>query len=177
MKNALQAQLLKAGLVDQKKAKQLSKQALHQQRTGQDDDAAIKASIAQANAEKLAKDAALDQEKQRQLQQKALHASIVQMINVHQVANTAGDIAFQFIDDAKIKKIYVSQTVYNALVSGSLVIAKQGTAYVFLPQALADKIDGKMAGFTIRTKSSDNTATTQEDDPYAAYVIPDDLMW
>ncbi|NUF85308.1 DUF2058 family protein, partial [Acinetobacter seifertii] len=35
VKNALQAQLLKAGLVDNKKAKKLTKQAQHEQRTGQ----------------------------------------------------------------------------------------------------------------------------------------------
>ena len=33
-KNALQAQLLKAGLVDSKKAKKLTKQAQHAKRTG-----------------------------------------------------------------------------------------------------------------------------------------------
>ena len=39
VKNALQAQLLKAGLVDNKKAKKLSKQAVHEQRTGQSSEA------------------------------------------------------------------------------------------------------------------------------------------
>jgi len=43
VKNALQAQLLKAGLVDNKKAKKLTKQAQHEQRTGQNDDAELKA--------------------------------------------------------------------------------------------------------------------------------------
>ena len=80
VKNALQAQLLKAGLVDQKKAKKLSKQATHDQRTGQNDDAVIKAGIEQSKQEKLAKDQALDQEKQRVLEQKTLKASIIQMI-------------------------------------------------------------------------------------------------
>ena len=47
VKNALQAQLLKAGLVDNKKAKKLSKQAVHEQRTGQSSEAEIKAKIAQ----------------------------------------------------------------------------------------------------------------------------------
>mgnify|MGYP006357667803 CR=1 FL=1 len=59
MKNALQAQLLKAGLVDNKKAKKLSKQAVHEQRTGQSDEAAIKAKIAQDQQAKLEKDLAL----------------------------------------------------------------------------------------------------------------------
>jgi hypothetical protein len=44
VKNALQAQLLKAGLVDNKKAKKLSKQAVHEQKTGQSIDDQIKAS-------------------------------------------------------------------------------------------------------------------------------------
>ena len=65
VKNALQAQLLKAGLVDNKKAKKLSKQAQHEQRTGQNDDAIIKANIDRAKQEKLAKDQALDADKQR----------------------------------------------------------------------------------------------------------------
>ena len=51
VKNALQAQLLKAGLVDNKKAKKLSKQTLHEQRTGESKDAEVKAKIAQAQQE------------------------------------------------------------------------------------------------------------------------------
>lgn len=180
VKNALQAQLLKAGLVDQKKAKKLGKQSEHEQRLGQHPDADVKAQLQQAQANKLAKDQALNQEKQRQLEQKALHAAIVQMIGVHKIKDSAGDVAYQFIDDNKVKKVYVSQSVYNALVSGSLVIAKDQASYAFLAKALTDKIDAKMAGFTIRPKQNDsnpNNATTDEEDPYAAYVIPDDLMW
>jgi uncharacterized protein YaiL (DUF2058 family) len=52
VKNALQAQLLKAGLVDNKKAKKLSKQAVHEQRTGQSSEAEIKAKIAQDKQQK-----------------------------------------------------------------------------------------------------------------------------
>ena len=63
VKNALQAQLLKAGLVDNKKAKKLTKQAQHEQRTGQNDDATLKAEIDRVNQEKLAKDQALNLEK------------------------------------------------------------------------------------------------------------------
>jgi uncharacterized protein YaiL (DUF2058 family) len=104
VKNALQAQLLKAGLVDNKKAKKLTKQAQHEQRTGQNDDAELKAEIDRAKQEKLAKDQALNLEKQKILEEKALKASIIQMIKQHKVENTEGDIAYQFIDENKIKK-------------------------------------------------------------------------
>ena len=129
VKNALQAQLLKAGLVDNKKAKKLSKQAVHEQRTGQSEEAELKAKIAQDKQEKLAKDQALDLEKKRLLQGKELKAAIIQMIHQHKIMQTDGDVSYQFIDESKIKKMYLNQQIYNALVSGSLVIAKDGESY------------------------------------------------
>lgn len=178
VKNALQAQLLKAGLVDNKKAKKLTKQAQHEQRTGQNDDAELKAEIDRAKQEKLAKDQALNLEKQKILEEKTLKASIIQMIKQHKVENTEGDIAYQFIDENKIKKVYINQQIYNALVSGSLVVAKDQEQYAYLPKALAEKIDQKMQGFIlVNNKDEKNDQTTDEEDPYAAYVIPDDLMW
>ena len=178
VKNALQAQLLKAGLVDNKKAKKLSKQAVHEKRTGESKEAEIKAKIEQDKLEKQAKDLAIEQAKKAQLQEKELNATIVQMINQHKIRNTDGEISYQFIDENKIKKIYINQQIYNALVAGSLVIAKENDGYAIVPKALADRINSKMEGFILVNNSQSNdTATTDEEDPYAAYVIPDDLMW
>ena len=177
VKNALQAQLLKAGLVDNKKAKKLSKQAVHEQRTGQSNEAELKAKIAQDKEQKLAKDQALDLEKKRLLQGKELKAAIVQMISQHKIHQLDGDVAYQFIDESKVKKIYLNQQIYNALVSGSLVIAKEDDSYAVLPKILADRIDAKMTGFIIVNNSQKNEQITDEEDPYAAYVIPDDFMW
>ena len=177
VKNALQAQLLKAGLVDNKKAKKLSKQAQHEQRTGQSNEAELKAHIEQNQKEKQAKDQISDQEKQRVLNEKALKAAIIQMITQHKIKDTDGESSYQFIDDAKIKKVYINQQIYNALVSGSLVVAKDHDRYAFLPKALAERINDKMQGFIIVNNSEKNEQVTEEEDPYAAYVIPDDLMW
>lgn len=176
MKNALQAQLLKAGLVDNKKAKKLSKQAVHEQRTGQSDEAAIKAKIAQDQQAKLQKDLALAAAQKAALQEKELKAAIIQMIKQHKIGQTDGDLSYQFIDGT-IKKIYINQQIYNALVAGSLVIAKDVEGYAVLPKALADRIDAKMEGFILVNNSQQDADTTDEEDPYAAYVIPDDLMW
>lgn len=177
VKNALQAQLLKAGLVDNKKAKKLSKQAVHEQRTGQGSEAEIKAKIAQDKQQKQAKDQAIELEKKAILQEKELKATIIQMIIQHKIRDIDGDVAYQFIDDGKIKKQYINQQIYNALVAGSLVIARDHESYAFLPKALADRINAKLEGFIIVNTSEKNEAVTDEEDPYAAYVIPDDLMW
>ena len=103
-KNALQAQLLKAGLVDSKKAKKISKQAEHAKRTGDSDSAAAKKALAEAQAKKLEKDQKLNQEKQRALEEKTRKANIIQMIKQHQLTDTQGEITYQFVDDTKIKK-------------------------------------------------------------------------
>lgn len=177
VKNALQAQLLKAGLVDNKKAKKLSKQAVHEQRTGQSDEAELKAKIEKDQQEKLAKDQALSLEKKLALEEKTLRASVIQMISHHKIKDTDGDVTYQFIDDSKIKKVYINQQIYNALVSGSLVVAKDHDRYAFLPKALAERINEKLTGFILVNNSENTAEVTDEEDPYAAYVIPDDLMW
>ena len=177
VKNALQAQLLKAGLVDNKKAKKLSKQAVHEKRTGDGTEAEIKAKIEQDKQQKMAKDQAIEQEKKAALQEKELKAAIMQMISQHKIRDTDGDAVYQFIDDSKIKKVYLNQQIYNALVAGSLVIARENDSYAFLPKALAERINTKMQGFIIVNNSEKNEEITDEEDPYAAYVIPDDLMW
>ena len=177
VKNALQAQLLKAGLVDNKKAKKLSKQAVHEKRTGDGTEAEIKAKIEQDKQQKMAKDQAIELEKKAALQEKELKAAIMQMINQHKIRDTDGDAVYQFIDDSKIKKVYLNQQIYNALVAGSLVIARENDSYAFLPKALAERINAKMQGFIIVNNSEKNEETTDEEDPYSSYVIPDDLMW
>ena len=134
--------------------------------------------IAKDQQEKVARDQALNEEKQRALDEKALKAAVIQMIGQHKIRDTDGDNVYQFIDDAKVKKLYINQQIYYALVSGSLVIAKDQESYAFLPKALADRINEKMLGFIIVSNASTtNNDVTDEEDPYAAYVIPDDLMW
>ena len=138
-----------------------------------------KRTIEQDKQEKQAKDLAIEQSKKSQLLEKELKAAIMQMIQQHKIRDTDGEISYQFIDESKIKKVYLNQQIYNALVAGSLVIAKDNESYAFLPKALAERINAKMEGFIIVdvNNAETNDATTDEEDPYAAYVIPDDLMW
>ncbi|MFB2578195.1 DUF2058 domain-containing protein [Acinetobacter sp. c2-A9] len=177
MKNALQAQLLKAGLVDAKQAKKATKQAQHAKKTGQDEQQQVKSAIQQQQQQKAEKDQALNATRQQALEEKALKANIIQMIKQHRISDTSGDISYQFIDEGKIKKLYVNQQVYNAVVSGSLKIARLEQEYVFLPTVLAEKIDSRLTGYIVTTQQQQQDQTTDEEDPYAAYVIPDDLMW
>ena len=175
-KNALQEQLLKAGLVDTKKAKKLTKQAQHAKRTGNAADADIKKAVAEAQAEKIKKDQELNQQRQQALEEKTLRANIVQMIQQHQIADTQGEVEYRFVDDSKVKKMNITQKLFDQIVAGHVSIARLEEGYALLPRPLADRINEKLEGFIIESndKAEDELA---EDDPYAAYVIPDDLMW
>ena len=178
VKNALQAQLLKAGLVDAKQAKKANKQTQHAKKLGQDNQQQLKADLEKAQQDKQQKDQALDLVKQQALEEKTLRANIIQMINQYAIKDIDGEITYQFIDENKIKKLYMNQQVYNAVVSGSLVIAKQEVdQYHLLPKELANKVEAKMQGYIIGMQKQEQDQTTDEEDPYAAYVIPDDLMW
>lgn len=176
VKNALQEQLLKAGLVDSKKAKKINKQKQHAKRTGDAADMESKKALAEAQAKKIAKDQKLNEQKQRALEEKTLKANIIQMIKQHQITETEGEVSYQFVDDTKIKKIHITQKLYDQIVAGHVVIARLDEEYALLPRPLADRINSKMTGFiVVCNDKADNEP--EEDDPYAAYVIPDDLMW
>ncbi len=175
-KNALQAQLLKAGLIDNKKAKQISKQSQHAKRTGDSSNLEAKEALAAAQAEKIAKDQQLNQEKQQVLEQKMLNANMIQMIKQHQITDTKGEVTYQFSDHSKIKKVYITQKFYDQIVSGHVAIARLEENYALLPRPLADRINAKMEGFIVVSNDS-SEVELEADDPYAAYVIPDDLMW
>lgn len=175
-KNALQAQLLKAGLVDSKKAKKLSKQTQHAKRTGDASVTAAKKAVADAQAKKLEKDQRLNEQRQQALEQKTLRANVVQMIKQHQITETQGNVEYQFVDNSKIKKIYITQKLYDQIVVGHVAIARMESGYALLPRPLAERINTKMEGFIV-VSNDKSDETLADDDPYASYVIPDDLMW
>ncbi|THB71929.1 MAG: DUF2058 domain-containing protein, partial [Gammaproteobacteria bacterium] len=84
--------------------------------------------------------------------------------------------AYSFTDGTKIKQVYVSAKIQQHLSSGLLVIAKFGEGYELIPAKVAEKIEQRDAEVIIKT-ADDTSSTVDENDPYADYQIPDDLMW
>lgn len=176
---SLQDQLLKAGVVDAKKAKQI-KHEKHKQTKQQPkgkpvaDDA--KAAARQALADKAARDREINRHKQQEAEHRALKAQIVQLISLNRVDRQRGDVPFQFTDDKKIKKLYVTAKLHDQLGRGLLAIARFGEGYELVPAGIADKI--RQRDETVIVLHNQKAASElPEDDPYAAFQIPDDLMW
>lgn len=179
---SLQEQFLKAGLVDKTKAKlanqEKSKQKKVERRTGEHsvDEARLAAQeIQRKNAEK-AREA--NAQRDAAAHQKAIAAQIAQMVQQNRQDKTKtgkDDIAYNFTYGTKIERLYVSPAVREHLVAGRLVIVCLGAAVELVPRVIADKIEERDPSLVVRVKQS--AAVVEEDDPYAAFQIPDDLMW
>lgn len=178
--SSLQDQLMKAGLVDAKKAKQTEKDkrkaAKIQNKSRQVVVDETKLQAQQAKAEKVARDRELNAQLKAEADRKAIAAQIKQLITLNIQSRGNGDIAYNFTDGKQIKKLYVSAAVQEQLVRGRLIIVKLGDGYELVPLPVAEKIAERDAAAVIGLRTAQE-AQIDEDDPYADYQIPDDLMW
>jgi uncharacterized protein YaiL (DUF2058 family) len=176
---SLQDQFLKAGLVDKNKAKQANHQKTKQKqverRTGTQsvDEARLAALETQRIKAEQAREA--NALRDAAATQKAILAQITQMVQKNRQSKGNGDIAYNFTHNNKIDRIHVSAAVQAHLVAGRLVIVCQNGATELVPRVIADKIAERDASLVVRVNKS--SAVVDEDDPYAAFQIPDDLMW
>lgn len=190
MKGSLQDQLLQAGLVSKEQQKAAKthkhKQAKTKKQARHGDKGAAKTLSLQEqqkqNAEKVkeerkARDQQLNEEREASKQKRAIAAAIQQLVNGHKVSiPREADIAFNFQHEKKVKKIWVNQDIQNALGRGRLAIVPQGEQYYLIPVEVAKRIEERTEGRVIFVGGND-TSIPDENDPYADYQIPDDLMW
>jgi len=176
---SLQDQLLKAGLIDGKKAKQIDKEKRKQQKVARKSTQPVvdevKTAAEKARADKAARDRALNAEREAAAQQKAIAAQIKQLVANNKQPKGNGDVAYNFTFDRKIKTIYVTEAVRDHLAAGRLVIVGLDELFELVPRVIADKIAERNADIVVQPAA--DSAAVDEDDPYADYQIPDDLMW
>lgn len=175
---SLQEQLLQAGMVDPKKAKQLNKEKRKaaKQPKGQVKVDESKEAAALALQQKAERDRELNRQRQAEADKKAIRAQIVQLITLNRIDRKRGEVSYQFTDGKKIKKLYVTDELQAQLSRGQIAIARSGEGYELVPAAIAEKIAQRDAGFVVLHHQK-SLEVVEEDDPYADYQIPDDLMW
>jgi uncharacterized protein YaiL (DUF2058 family) len=183
MAGSLQDQLLNIGVADKKK----SKKAKHDKR--QDATKAkqarksgakmapkeVQQKLEQAKLEKQQRDLELNRQRNAERQEKAILADVRQMILTQsvEIPNDA-EVAYHFEHDKKVKKLYITDEQQKQLTRGHLAIGVIGGGYRLIPDKMAEKIESRLAEMVIRIEPE---AEVEEDDPYADFQIPDDLMW
>ncbi|MEP4148414.1 MAG: DUF2058 domain-containing protein [Halioglobus sp.] len=182
MAGSLKDQLLKAGLTDEKKARQMDKEKRKQAKVAKSSGLAVvdenKEAVRKALQEQVQRDRELNQALNSKAQRKAINAQIKQLIEVNKVPKGKGDIGFNFTDGTKVKKIYITAADQKQLSAGRLGIVKQGDQYEVVPWPVAEKIAERDSDRVISCKDNNEPELNQEEqDWYKDYDIPDDLMW
>ena len=183
---SLQDQLLQAGLVNEKKAKQAKKEQrkktkqAHKSKQAPIDE--NKAAAQQTLKDKAEKDRLLNLQQQEQANQKAIAAQVKQLVTLNKINRKDGDIAYNFEHGGKFKKIYVNKKMQDLLSRGQLaIISIDGpaeTRFEVVVKPVAEKIAQRMQEAVILVSNTQtDTLSSEEEDWYADYEIPDDLMW
>ncbi len=176
---SLQDQLLNAGLVDAKKAgkikKSKHKQAKQKQKNKQEQVDEAKLAAQRAQAEKAERDRQLNLERKQEAERKAVAAQIRQLVEMNR-QEPEGEIAYNFTDEGAVKRIHIDEPQQKQLGNGRLCIIKLDGSYHLIPTAVADKIRQRDESITVLSNQP-TEAADDDDDYYAQFKVPDDLMW
>jgi len=179
MGNSLQDQLLQAGLTNKtrvNKAKKQQTKKSRQQRNNKESQPGLNAQQQQQRAEKIARDRELEQQRKEVRKQREIAAQVKQLVlnNRHPKSNKENDLPFYFDNKGKVKQLYVSEHTHKMISSGKLMIVNFNGAFELLPPEVAEKVRQRNPSLVIDLPKQEKP---EEDDPYAEFQVPDDLMW
>ena len=182
MANPFQDQFLKAGLTDKgkvekakrKQRKQKNQKNRHEIDQLNDDQKRLQAETEQ----KAARDRQLNEQKHQQSKQNEIAAQIKQLIEMNSILPASGEQAepFQFDHGGKIKQLDMDSRGRAQLISGVLCVALLGQQYHLIPRRVADKVSQRDESYIVLANSLEDTSAA-EDDEYADFPVPDDLVW
>lgn len=177
-KLTLQEQMLKAGLVTSKKVAKVQRTAKKSRVQARE----ARAAVEENKKAQLERDKQLNEQQKQAALSKEYKAQVKQLIEMNRIDISKGDIGFNFTDNNLIKKIVVDKLTQAQLISGRLAIARlvvdnsDVSEYAIIPASVADKI-AQRDEKSIVLNSALSQEEQDEEDPYADFKVPDDLMW
>ena len=177
-KLTLQEQMLKAGLVSSKKVAKVQRTAKKSRVQARE----AREAVEENKKAQLERDKQLSEQQKQAVLAKEFKAQVKQLIEMNRIVVSRGNIDFNFTDNNLIKKIVVDKTTQTQLINGRLAIARlvvdgaNESQYAIIPASVADKIAQRDAD-SIVLNSALSQEEQDEDDPYADFKVPDDLMW
>jgi hypothetical protein len=179
MRNPLQEQLLKAGLVNKAKAAQVVReQAKKHKGKAPAAPSAEQVEAQRLQAEKAERDRALAAQHNTQVRANEAHAQVRQIVEAHKVKRE-GEIAYRFTDGDTIKSVLVNEPLRAQLAAGTLVIVRHGEGYELLPRIAADKVCERDAAMIVldHGRAEAGSGNDAGDEYYKQFEVPDDLVW
>ena len=176
--SSLKDQLLAAGLTDKQSVKNARKKKqpkVPKKQRGALSESAKQAE--QARLEKANRDKQLNQQRQLEAEKKARFAQVKQLVEQSKIEREDDNVAYSFTYNKKVKNIHVSAEQQKRLALGQIcIVALPNERFELVPKVVAEKIAQRDEAYVIQNVEQTSETLTQ-DDPYADYQIPDDLMW
>lgn len=181
---SLRDQMLKAGLADPKQAKKIEKEkreAAKQAPKKQPAENEAARVAREAQQERAERDRELNRKKIEAAERKALREQIRQLVISNRIEKNGGErgkdtVAYRFTDGKKIEKIYVTDLLQHQLARGQLGVVKHGNGYEVVPAEVAAKVRERDPSVFVAV-ATPGPKGVDDDDPYAQFQVPDDLMW
>ncbi|PID49426.1 MAG: nucleoprotein/polynucleotide-associated enzyme [Proteobacteria bacterium] len=187
--SSLHEQLLKAGLIDESKANKAAqeqrkkthqKTAKAQKKAKKQGELVVdetKVLVEQARQTQKERSQALNRKQREAAEQRAIQAQIRQLINLNRIDYRQGEIPYQFADHNKVKRILLTDKLHEQLADGMIALVKLDENYELVPRQIAEKITQRDTHCVLVANTRHAQPLAEEDDPYADFKIPDDLMW
>jgi len=179
---SLQDQLMNSGLINKQKAKQAQTEKRRQAKQKKKKGSVAVSDVQKAVQEKAQlqkqKDLENNQQTQQELAARAAHGKLIQMIAQHCEKDYQGELDYHFTYDNKVKRIAVTPNIQQGLIKGSFAICVLNDEFYLINKEAAEKLRAIDESVLVALHDqSKNEAASDEDDPYAEFAIPDDLMW
>ena len=199
MSMSLRDQLLAAGLGSKQQAKKARDdenrnrhRQQHQQgrqQVGGGGPGAGRPPAPRVDAAKLARDQELERKKREKAERRERAAQVKQIVDQHALPRLETDDFYNFVHDGRIARIAVDAARRAALVAGALAVVRTHGQYFVVPAEALPKLRERDPRAVVSHHGAEGASgvsagegqTAGEgaavDDPYAAFKVPDDLMW
>ena len=183
MSLSLREQLLKAGLVSEKQAKQAERsQSRHRHQDAKGGSRTPPPpgpakSAQQAQAAKLLRDEELNRKQREKAERKARAAELKQLVEQLRVPRPESDDWFNFVDDGRVHRVTVTPELRARIVAGTVAIVRSDGHYHLVPGDALERIRQRHATAIVSLPAGSASPPPEPDDPYKDFVVPDDLVW
>jgi uncharacterized protein len=175
MRNPLQEQLLKAGLVKKAKIAEVVREQ-NKQRHGKAAPAPVAMQATDAQRDKAERDRAIAAERNEKQRAAERQAQVKQIVAEHRLPRK-GEISYRFTDGNTIASFLVDESMRAQLAAGVLVVVRSGDGYEVLPRVAGEKVRERDASLIVVDHAQPGNPEAGDDDFYSQFKVPDDLTW
>ncbi len=141
MGNPLQEQLLKAGLATKKQVKKADHEKFMGRKQNKGTPPAVAVNkVREEQAAQEMRNRELNRQRLEETRQRELKAQVKQLIESNRLAKDDRGEPYHFVEQNKIKRIFVADEMIDQLSQGKLAICKLGNSYEVVPAKVAQQI-------------------------------------